>query len=75
MKAIILSGGIRKRLKPITNYVPKLLVPLNNGTMMKWQIMNFKKFGINEFVIYAGYKNAQIINYLKPKNGYKDRRT
>ncbi len=67
MKAIILSGGIGKRLKPITDYVPKSLVPLNNIPIIEWQIGYFKKFGINEFVICAGYKSKQIINYLKPK--------
>ncbi len=67
MKALILSGGAGKRLKPMTDYVPKSLVPLNNIPIIEWQIRYFKKFGINEFVICAGYKSDQIINYLKPK--------
>jgi len=67
VKALILSGGAGKRLKPMTDYVPKSLVPLNNIPIIEWQIMYFKKFGINEFVICAGYKSDQIINYLKPK--------
>ncbi|HEV2193491.1 MAG TPA: nucleotidyltransferase family protein [Nitrosopumilaceae archaeon] len=67
MKVIILSGGIGKRLKPITDHVPKPLVTLNNIPIIEWQIRYFKKFGINEFVVCAGYKSDQIINYLKPK--------
>ncbi|MGI0027218.1 MAG: nucleotidyltransferase family protein [Nitrosopumilaceae archaeon] len=67
MKALILSGGIGKRLKPITDYVPKPLIPLNNIPIIEWQIRYFKKFGIKEFVICTGYKSDQIINYLKPK--------
>jgi len=67
VKALILSGGVGKRLKPITDYVPKPLVPLNNVPIIEWQIRYFKKFGINEFVICSGYKSDQIINYLKPK--------
>ncbi len=67
MKALILSGGAGKRLKPMTDYVPKPLVPLNNIPIIEWQIGYFKKFGINEFVICVGYKSDQIINYLKPK--------
>ncbi|VVC06195.1 Bifunctional protein GlmU [uncultured archaeon] len=67
MKALILSGGAGKRLKPITDYVPKPLVPLNNIPIIEWQIKYFKKFGIKEFVICSGYKSDQIINYLKPK--------
>jgi mannose-1-phosphate guanylyltransferase len=67
VKALILSGGAGNRLKPMTDYVPKPLVPLNNIPIIEWQIRYFKKFGINEFVICAGYKSDQIINYLKPK--------
>jgi mannose-1-phosphate guanylyltransferase len=70
MKAIILSGGAGTRLKPITDYVPKSLVPINNIPIIEWQIRYFKKFGINEFVICAGYKSDQIINYLKPKRNW-----
>jgi NDP-sugar pyrophosphorylase family protein len=67
MKVLILSGGMGKRLKPITDYIPKPLVLLNNIPIIEWQIKYFKKFGINEFVICAGYKSDQIINYLKLK--------
>jgi len=68
MLAIILSGGIGKRLKPITDYIPKSLVPINNIPIIEWQIQYFKKFGIKEFVICTGYKTEQIENYLKAKN-------
>ena len=67
MKALILSGGVGKRLKPMTDYVPKSLVPLNNVPIIEWQIRYFKKFGINEFIVCVGYKSDQVINYLKSK--------
>lgn len=68
MKAIVLAGGVGKRLKPITDYVPKSLVPLNNIPIIEWQIRYFRKFGVNEFVICTGYKSEQITNYLDTKN-------
>lgn len=67
MKAFILTGGMGKRLKPITDYVPKPLVPVNNIPIIEWQIKYFQKFGINEFVICSGYKNEHLSNYLKTK--------
>lgn len=67
MKALILSGGIGKRLKPITDYVPKSLVPVNSIPIIEWQIRYFMKFGIKEFVICTGYKSEQIVNYLDTK--------
>ena len=71
MKVLVLSGGIGKRLKPITDYVPKSLVPINNVPIIEWQIRYFKKFGVNEFVICAGHKSEQIINYFEAKKNLK----
>ncbi|HSG74252.1 MAG TPA: nucleotidyltransferase family protein, partial [Nitrosopumilaceae archaeon] len=68
MQAVILAGGRGKRLKPITDYVPKPLVPLNNVPILEWQIRYLKKFGIKEFIICTGYKTDQIENFLKAKN-------
>ena len=68
MKAIILSGGRGKRLKPITDYVPKPLVPIDNVPILEWQIKYLKKFGIKEIILCTGYKYDQIENFIKNKN-------
>lgn len=68
MKAIILSGGRGKRLKPLTDYVPKPLVPIDNVPILEWQIRYLKKFGIKDVIISTGYKYDQIENFLKNKN-------
>lgn len=68
MKAIILSGGKGTRLKPITDYIPKPLIPINNIPILEWQIKYLKKFGIKDIIISTGYKYDQIENFLKSKN-------
>jgi len=68
MKAIILSGGRGKRLSPITDYVPKSLIPIKNIPIIEWQIKYLKKHGINEVIICTGYKTNMIENYLSMKN-------
>ncbi len=70
MQAIILAGGLGSRLKPITDYVPKPLIPINNIPLIEYQIRHLKKFKINPFVICTGYKTDQIQNYLKHKNNF-----
>ncbi|MSS86391.1 MAG: nucleoside-diphosphate-sugar pyrophosphorylase [Thaumarchaeota archaeon] len=65
MKAIILAGGRGNRLKPITDYVPKSLVPIKNIPIIEWQIKYLKKFGISEVIICSGYKTEMIEDYLK----------
>ncbi len=68
MKAIILAGGRGKRLSPITDYVPKPLIPIKNTPIIEWQIKYLKKYGVNEVIICTGYKTKMIENYLSMKN-------
>lgn len=70
MQAIILAGGLGSRLKPITDYVPKPLIPVSNIPLIEWQIKQLKKFGINDFTICTGYKTDQIENYLEQKDNF-----
>ena len=63
-----MAGGRGKRLKPITDYVPKPLIPINNIPIIEWQIKYLKKFDIDEVVICSGYKTTMIENYLKMKD-------
>jgi len=67
LKAIILAGGRGKRLRPITDYVPKPLIPIKNIPIIEWQIKYLKKFGISEVIICSGYKTEMIENYLSNK--------
>ena len=74
MKVVILAGGQGSRLKPITDYIPKPLIPINNTPILEWQIRYLKKFGINDIIICTGYKTDQIENFLnKKKFGVKVR--
>ncbi len=68
MKAIILAGGRGKRLRPITDYIPKPLVTIKNIPIIEWQIKYLKKYGVNEVIICTGYKTKMIKNYLSMKN-------
>lgn len=70
MKAVILAGGRGKRIKSITDFVPKPLIPLDNIPIIEWQIRYLKKFGVKTVIICTGYKTEQIENYLKIKNNF-----
>lgn len=70
MKAIILAGGRGKRLKPITDYVPKPLVPLKNVPIIEWQIKYLKKFKVDEIIICTGYKTEMIEHFLDTKDNF-----
>ena len=64
MKAVILAGGFGTRLSEETAIKPKPMVEIG-GKLMLWHIMNiYSAFGINEFIIAAGYKGEIIKDYF-----------
>lgn len=70
MHAIVLAGGKGTRLKPITDYIPKPLIPLKNTPLLEWQIKYLKKFGIRELVISSGYRSQQIESFFNMKKNF-----
>lgn len=64
MKAVILAGGFGTRLSEETTIKPKPMVEIENKPIL-WHLMKFfRHYGINEFVICAGYKSEYIKNYF-----------
>lgn len=64
MKAVILAGGLGKRLRPITENIPKPLIPVCGKPIIVWQIEWLKSHGVKEFIICAGYLREKIIEAL-----------
>jgi N-acetyl-alpha-D-muramate 1-phosphate uridylyltransferase len=69
MKAMILAAGFGTRLKPLTDNLPKALVPFGNEPMINYQIKKLKEFGFSEIVINAHHFTDKIINYFN-KNSF-----
>lgn len=71
MKAIILAGGLGTRLRPLTNEIPKPLLPIKGLPIIEHAINNFKKHGIFDIVLSVGYKADKIKEYFGQgeKNG------
>jgi CTP:phosphocholine cytidylyltransferase-like protein len=55
-KALILAAGFGSRLAPITDNVPKSLVPVNGKTHPVQAIENLIENGISDITIISGYK-------------------
>jgi L-glutamine-phosphate cytidylyltransferase len=72
LKAIILAAGEGKRLRPLTENVPKCMVKLFGKSLLEYQIEVFKKCGIDDIIVIRGYKGQTInfegINYYENKN-------
>jgi len=64
MKALILAGGEGKRLRPLTNDKPKPLIEVGGKPIIEWQIEWMKRYGVDCFIISAGYMKERLIEYL-----------
>ena len=60
MKAIILSAGEGKRLRPLTNEKPKSMVELFDKSLLDWQIEKFRDLQIFDISVVKGYKAESI---------------
>lgn len=66
MNAIILVAGMGTRLYPLSKYIPKPLIKVNNETFLERQIMFLKESGINDITLVTGYLKEKF-NFLKKK--------
>ena len=64
LKAAIIAGGLARRLRPITEEIPKVLVEVAGKPIIDWQIRWLRKYGVDTVVILAGYLREKIISYL-----------
>ncbi len=58
---MILCGGFGKRLRPITEKIPKPLVEMKDGyTILDKQLFDFKNAGIDEVYLLTGFLSEKI---------------
>lgn len=67
MKALILAAGLGSRLAPITNNVPKSMVPVNGKPIIFKQIENLLENGVNEIFVVTGYKGSVLEQAVSQK--------
>lgn len=60
---IIMAGGKGTRLKPLTNVIPKPLIPIEENTIIEEIINRFVEVGCDNFYLSVNYK-AEMIKYF-----------
>ena len=67
---MIFAAGLGTRLKPLTDTLPKALVPLAGKTLLQWQIERLKAANITDIVVNIHHFPDMIINYLRENNNF-----
>ena len=60
MKAMVLAAGLGNRLRPLTNSLPKPLLPLGPHSLLVWNLLLLRKHGITKVMINLHYLGEQI---------------
>ncbi|MFT8315557.1 MAG: NDP-sugar synthase [Clostridium sp.] len=68
MKALFLAGGKGTRLKPLTNKLPKPMIPIMTKPLLERNIAELKKCNIDEIVLSVCYKPQHIRKYFEEGN-------
>jgi len=63
-QAIIAAGGLGTRLRPMTDTIPKPMLPIYGRPLLEWQIEQFKKHGVQEFFLTLCYLPDVIMDYF-----------
>lgn len=64
LPVIIMAGGKGTRLKPITNVLPKPLVPVGDKTILEVIMDQFESIGCHKFYVSVNYKADMMRYYL-----------
>ena len=67
MKTIILNSGRGMRLRPLTRFLPKALLKINDKPLLGYQMNNLVECGLNEVIITTGPFENKIKKYLRKK--------
>ncbi len=65
MKAVVLAGGQGTRLAPLTNNIPKPMVPVGRRRCADYSIGSLVRAGINSIIVTTGYMYEQVIRGLE----------
>jgi NDP-sugar pyrophosphorylase family protein len=70
MKDMIFAAGMGTRLKPLTDNMPKALVPVGGKPMLEHIILKLKNSGFDQIIINIHHFGEQIIDFLNANNNF-----
>ena len=70
MVGMIFAAGLGTRLKPLTDTMPKALVPLADKPLLQWQVEKLHDAGITDIIVNVHHFPDQIIDTVRANQGW-----
>lgn len=64
MKAFLLAAGVGSRLRPLTDTIPKCLVPIQNEPLLAIWFKLLKRYGVTEVLVNAHAHRSAVAQFL-----------
>ena len=66
---MIFAAGLGTRLKPLTDTMPKALVPLAGKPLLEWQVEKLRDAGITDIIVNVHHFPDMIIDTIRANRG------
>ena len=70
MKALVFAAGYGKRLRPLTDSIPKPLIEINGKTVIQRTLEKLRDAGADEFLINTHHLHGKIEQFLKENDNF-----
>ena len=70
MVGVIFAAGLGTRLKPLTDTMPKALVPLAGKPLLQWQVEKLRDAGITDIIVNVHHFPDMIIEAIRANEGW-----
>ena len=67
---MIFAAGLGTRLKPLTDTMPKALVPLAGKPLLQWQVEKLRDAGITDIIVNVHHFPDMIIDAIRSNAGW-----
>jgi NDP-sugar pyrophosphorylase family protein len=64
MQGVILAGGYGKRLRPLTNRIPKALVKIAGRPIIEWEFLWLRHFGVRSVLMLVSFRRKRLVEYV-----------
>ena len=69
MKAVVLVGGEGTRMRPLTETIPKPLIPLVDRPFLHHVLDHLARHGVHEVILSSPYLEARFATFLEERHG------